>query len=208
VMSVRPEGDRVIVSNGVESIEADRCVSTIPLQHLLPCMNDVPAACREACERLRYNSLICVCIGIEGDIPDYSWLYVPQIELGLFNRISFPSNYSKKVAPGGCSSILAEITCNEGDAISMLSDDEVVAQVVEGLVAMGLIESAERVVYHAVEREEFAYVVYDLEYLDNVEAVRTYIRDQGIDLVGRFAEFEYLNMDACIRRAFDFVKAL
>jgi protoporphyrinogen oxidase len=208
VTSVRREGDRIVVSNGAESIEADRCVSTIPLQHLIPCLDDVPAGCREACERLRYNSLICACIGIAGDIPEYSWLYVPQTALGYFNRISFPSNYSTKVAPRGRSSILVEITCNEGDAISALSDDEVVAHVVEGLVAMGLIESAESVVYHAVEREDFAYVVYDLEYQDNVKTVRTYIRDQGIDLVGRFAEFEYLNMDACIRKAFDFVKAV
>jgi protoporphyrinogen oxidase len=208
VTSVRREGEKVIVSNGAESVEADRCISTIPVQHLLSCMDDVPAACREACARLRYNSLICACIGIEGDLPDYSWLYVPQTELGYFNRISFPSNYSTEVAPAGHSSILAEITCNEGDAISALSDDEVMSHVAEGLVKMGFIESEEQIAYCAVERQDFAYVVYDLEYEDNIETVRTYIRDQGIDLVGRFAEFEYLNMDACIRRAFDFVNAL
>lgn len=208
VTSVRREGEKVIVSNGAESIAADRCISTIPVQRLLACMEDVPAACGEACGRLRYNSLICACIGIEGDLPDYSWLYVPQTELGHFNRVSFPSNYSTEVAPPGCSSILAEITCNEGDAISALTDAEVVEHVVEGLVKMGFVERPDQVVYHAVERQEFAYVVYDLDYQENVEAVRTYIRDQGIDLVGRFAEFEYLNMDACIRRAFDFVNAL
>jgi protoporphyrinogen oxidase len=208
VTSVRRDGEKVIVSNGEESIEADRCVSTIPVQHLLSCMEDVPPGCREACRRLRYNSLICACIGIEGDIPDYSWLYVPQTELGYFNRISFPSNYSTEVTPTGCSSILVEITCNEGDAISKLSDDEVLDHVMEGLGRMGLLEDKERVVYRAVERQEYAYVVYDLEYLQNIETVRTYIRDQGIDLVGRFAEFEYLNMDACIRKALDFMKAV
>ncbi|HDR72681.1 MAG TPA: FAD-dependent oxidoreductase [Methanoculleus sp.] len=208
VASVRKEGGGVIVSDGTESIEADRCISTIPVQHLLACMDGVPDACRKACERLRYNSLISVCLGITGEVAEYSWLYVPQHDLGSFNRVSFPSNYSTDVAPEGCSSILAEITCNEGDAVSALSDDEVVDHVVEGLVRMGLIESAESVVYRAVEREDFAYVVYDLEYQDNIETVRTYIRDQGIDLVGRFAEFEYLNMDACIRNALEFVKAV
>ena len=56
----------------------------------------------KACSALRYNSLACVCIGINAAAAPYSWLYVPQAELGMFNRVSFPSNYSTEVAPEGC----------------------------------------------------------------------------------------------------------
>jgi len=55
-----------------------------------------------------------------------------------------------------------------------------------------------------VSRQKYAYVIYDLDYQQHIGVVRAFCREQGIDLVGRFAEFEYLNMDACIRHAWDY----
>ena len=56
-------------------------------------------------------------------------------------------------------------------------------------------------------RQPFAYVVYDTEYQKNIAIIRDYCRSLGIALVGRFAQFEYLNMDGCIRSVLDFVKS-
>jgi len=201
----RDEDGAFLIKGDRETIRAERCISTIPLQHLLPCIADVPEEIRTACSALRYNSLACVCLGISGATVPYSWLYVPQKELGMFNRISFPSNYSTEVAPDGCGSILAEITYNDGDAVSTMEDDELIRHTVEGLTKMGLISSS-KVVHASVFRQKFAYVVYDLGYLENVALVRDFVEEEGILQVGRFAEFEYLNMDGCIRHAFDFVK--
>ncbi len=184
-------------------------ISTIPLQNLLPpCLSDVPAEVQAACDALRYNSLCSVFIGLAGgEVPDISWLYVPDEKTGLFNRISFPpSNYSSKVAPPDHSSILAEITYNDGDAVSRMSDAEIVEHTVASLVAAGFIPSRDDVVYTGVAREKFAYVVYDIEYQKNIAIVREFCRERGIDLVGRFSQFEYLNMDGCIRSAIEFVK--
>jgi UDP-galactopyranose mutase len=50
-------------------------------------------------------------------------------------------------------------------------------------------------------------VVYDLDYQKNIALVRDYCTSIGIPLVGRFAQFEYLNMDGCIRSATDFAAA-
>jgi len=47
--------------------------------------------------------------------------------------------------------------------------------------------------------------VYDLSYQKNIRIVREYCEGLGIDLVGRFSRFEYLNMDGVIRSAMDFV---
>ena len=73
---------------------------------------------------------------------------------------------------------------------------------------MGILEDPSRVVYSAVERSPCAYVVYDLEYQKNIGIVRKYCEGQGIHLVGRFSQFEYLNMDGVIRSAMDFVGGL
>jgi protoporphyrinogen oxidase len=72
---------------------------------------------------------------------------------------------------------------------------------------MGILDDPARVVYTAVERSPFAYVVYDLGYLERIGVVREFCESRGIDLVGRFSQFEYLNMDGVIRSAMDFVEA-
>lgn len=196
------------ISDGSETVHADRLISTIPLQNLLPCLEDVPQEVQAACDALRYNSLCSVFIGIRGEVPGISWLYVPDAETGLFNRVSFPSNYSTAVAPEGHASILAEITYNDGDAVSRMADAEVIDQTVRSLVAAGIIPSRDAVVYTGIERQEFAYVVYDIDYLENIRIVRAFCQERGIDLVGRFSRFEYLNMDGCIRSAIEFARAV
>lgn len=208
VRTIRKEKDGFVISDGNEEILCDKIISTLPPQVLLPCMEDVPEKVTGACKSLKYNSIACVGIGVKGDINDISWLYVPQTELGPANRISFPSNYSVEVSPDGHSSILAEITFNEGDAISEMSDEEIADGAIETLCRMDILKSPDDAVYKTVERFEYAYVVYDTEYQDNVKIVRDFIESAGIDTVGRFAEFEYLNMDGCIRRVLDYIKNL
>ena len=208
VRSLRKEGDAWIIGDGKEEYPVDAIISTIPLQYLLPTLSDIPSSVLEACNNLRYNSLISVCIGFEGTAPPLSWVYIPDSNTGHFNRISFPSNYSDAVAPPGHASILAEITYNDGDAISELTDEEILDDTITHLTRMGFIPGDVRIVTRSVVRSEFAYVVYDLEYLKNIHIVRSYLEGLGIHLVGRFSQFEYLNMDGCIRSALQFMERL
>jgi protoporphyrinogen oxidase len=165
----------------------------------------VPQEVQAAVDALRYNSVCCVCIGVRGEVPPISWLYVPDPADGPENRISFPSNYSVTVAPGNRGAVLAEITYNDGDEVSRMNDAEVANQVCESLERMGIIRR-EDVVYTHVAWNRYAYIVYDLPYLDNIRVVREYCNRIGLPLVGRFAQFEYLNMDGCIRSVFDFMR--
>ena len=163
----------------------------------------MPEKVTAACRALVYNSLVCVNIGIKGRIPAISWMYVPDKALGKTNRLSFPSNFSRHTAPEGCSAILAEITHQPGDEVSRLSDRELTDEVLRMLGEMKIC-SPEQVIFSSVERQPFAYVVYDLAYQKNIATVQDYCRSQEIPLVGRFAQFEYLNMDGCIRSVMDF----
>ncbi|MCQ1537972.1 FAD-dependent oxidoreductase [Methanocalculus taiwanensis] len=206
VSSLRKRDGQWVISDGTTDYTADRVISTIPLQHLLPCLDYVPEEVQRACDALRYNSLISVCIGFSGSAPPLSWVYIPDAESGYFNRISFPSNYSDAVAPAGHASVLAEITYNEGDAISRLTDMEILDDTIRSLVQMGVIPADASIAHSSVYRSKFAYVVYDLDYLENISVVRSFLKEQGIDLVGRFSEFEYLNMDGCIQSAFSFME--
>ncbi|MDD1719248.1 MAG: FAD-dependent oxidoreductase [Methanoregulaceae archaeon] len=205
VRSLAKDPDGWKISDGEKTIRADKVICTIPVQALVAALPGVPDTVKEAVSGLRYNSIACVYLGVEGPVPDISWLYVPGSTDGPENRISFPSNYSPKVAPPGHGAILSEITYNEGDEISLMTDGQLISHIVASLERMGLV-SRDRVRYSAVNRERYAYVVYDLPYQENIRVVRDYCKSAGIPLVGRFAQFEYLNMDACIRNAVDFVK--
>ena len=204
VSSIRRCGEGWEISDGIRTISADRLISTIPLQHLIPALEGVPEQVREAVGSLRYNSVCSVFIGVKGKVPDISWLYVPDPGIGLLNRVSFPSNYSTGVAPEGCGSVLAEITYNEGDPLTGMNDAEIITHVIQSLETMQLVRN-EDVIYTGIARHRFAYVVYDLDYLANIRIVREYCREIGIDLVGRFAQFEYLNMDGCIRSVMEYI---
>jgi protoporphyrinogen oxidase len=205
VVSVDRRNGCFTVSNGDETVQADRCISTMPLQALIPALPDVPPEVVEAVDRLVYNSVACVFISLKTPAPPLSWVYLPGPELGYANRISFPSNYSSQTSPPGCGSILAECTYRSCDPPASMDDAALIEHVLEHLEGMGIL-NRDDVTYTGCIRQPFAYVVYDLDYRSSMETIRDFLAGYGIDLVGRFAEFEYLNMDGCIRHAIDYVR--
>jgi protoporphyrinogen oxidase len=207
VKSVKKISDKWVISDGENTYEFDRLISTIPLQELLNALDNVPVEVENAIKDLRYNSLITVMIGVYvSKLNDISWLYVPDEEV-VFNRISFPSNYSDEVMPEGKSSVLAEITCFGEDDIWSMNDSEIMDIVIKQLDNTGIIDK-NTVCFGEVRRFKYAYVIYDLNYNKNMEIVTEYFKEMGIELVGRFSEFKYLNMDACVRSAMEFVESL
>ncbi len=59
-----------------------------------------------------------------------------------------------------------------------------------------------------LKRSKYAYVISDLEFEKNMKTVSDFIDKIGIDLVGRFSEFRYMNMDACVRRAMNYTSSV
>jgi len=194
------------VSDGKEIIKADKLISTLPLQIIQSCLRDLPPLVRNAIDDLKYNSIVCVGIGLNGQTLPFSWMYLPEKEGTAANRISFPSNFSNKVTPAGCSSILAEITYNAGDKIDQMSDGEIVRETISALGTSGILDP-DNVRSALAVRHRFAYVVYDLAWQQNMKIIREHFSSSGISLVGRFSQFEYLNMDGVIRSVFDFIRS-
>jgi protoporphyrinogen oxidase len=197
-----------IVSNGIEFYEFDRLISTIPLQEFVKSLEEIPDEVSTAIKSLKYNSLITVMLGINSsNLNDLSWLYIPSEEDGLFNRVSFPSNYSDKVAPAGKSSVLAEITCSVDDPIWSMSNQKILDLVTSQIDKLKFIDK-ELVCFGEVKRFKYAYVIYDLNYTKNMDIINNYFEKIGIYLIGRFSEFKYLNMDACVRSAMELTNKL
>jgi len=207
VKSITRENDGWIVSNGVKRKRYEEIIATHPIFDVIHTIKDVPSEIYHALYELKYNSLITVMLGLDvGYLNDFSWLYIADGDC-LAHRVAFPSNYSKSVAPEGKSAVIAEITYNNGGSIDRLSDGEIITRTIEELHKKKIIDK-DTVCFSRAKRIKYAYVISDLNYEHNIELIKRFLTNRGIHLVGRFAEFEYLNMDACMRNAFDFAKAV
>ncbi len=208
VKSVKKEGEKFIVSNGRDEREYDRLVSTMPLPELIDSMHHVPKAVLEARRKLRYNSLVSVMLGVnEPKMNNISWMYVPDDADGDFNRLSFPFNFSSNVVPADKSSILAETTCAYNDAIWKQKDERVIDDVINNLDKIGIVKHS-KICYRKVKRSKYAYIIYDLDYGRNTSRAFKFLKQNGIESCGRFAEFKYMNMAACIKSAMNKAKEI
>ena len=193
------DGWQVTTANG-ERRTYDTLVSTLPIHELLQVWPGAPPEARQAASKLRYNSLINVLLGVNED-RGYPWtaLYVPDPDIA-FHRLSFPRAFSERSVPPGAFSIMAEITTNEGDGVWDMTDDQVLERVTGDIERMGLLDR-NTIVYRKVIRIVYGYPVYDLDYRTNVTAMREAVAATGLKLLGRFAQFDYINSDVCVERA-------
>jgi protoporphyrinogen oxidase len=103
--------------------------------------------------------------------------------------------------PGGGTTLLAEVTFRPGSPLATVPVDEVVRRVIDDLVKLRLLDDRSVVLDAEIRTFPHAYVIYDLDHRRHCDAVLGYLRDRGIDCLGRFAEFEYLNTDQVVERA-------
>jgi len=92
---------------------------------------------------------------------------------------------------------LAEITYREGDEISKMSENEIIEKTIE----------EDDVILTLLYRFKYAYIIYDLNYKENLVKIFKYLKAIGIDSIGRFGSWEYANMDAVIRMVKDYVSS-
>lgn len=187
--------DTLYVEDGEEkSIKSEKVLSSIPLPEIIAKIDDVPSEVRTATDNLVYNSLVCVMIGIKRpNITDKHWLYFPEKDF-IFNRISFPMNFSPYTTPEGCSSILVEVTYRN----KSIDLEETKKRVIDGLVKSNLINRRDEIDVCKAMDFKYAYVIYDLHHGKNVKVIHEYLTAHSIIPLGRFGEWEYYNMDKAI----------
>ena len=169
-------------------------LSSVPLPELVKMIKTAPEDVIKASEALIYNSLACFNIGVDREaISDKHWLYFPEKKYP-FNRISFPMNLSPETVPKGKSSIVVEVTYRG----SKPDVKETKERVREGLVDADILHEKDKFeVFDALDFK-YAYVVYDLNHRRNVNLIQAYLKPLRVTPIGRFGEWEYLNMDKSI----------
>ena len=167
-----------------------------------------PDAVHHALDSLLFNSIYIVMVKVKKDtIGDHFALYVPEKSI-LFHRVSKLNYLGPSYCPqDGSTVLMAEVTFRPDSHLSTLSQEEIQIQVVKGLEECGFIK-ADDVQEVVTKYEKYAYVIYDLDHKKNIRHVLGYLEQQGIESVGRFAEFEYLNTDGVVENTLKLARKL
>ncbi len=181
----------------------DAAISTLPLPLFVQLLQ--PAAPEEvlkSARALQYRAMIF--LFLEVDKPSVTgdhWTYFPDREI-IFNRISEMRNFSPDAAPAGNTSLTLEITCDIGDGIWRMPEEEIYRRSVEGLVACGLIEERQ-VLGHFFRRLSHAYPTYDREFEAKIGHLAYHLADfDNMVNAGRQALFRYVNTDHVMEMGF------
>jgi UDP-galactopyranose mutase len=179
----------------IKKINSKYVISSLPLPDTIRMFDNVPEDVIKASEALVHNSLICVNFGIKrAGISDKHWIYFPEKKF-IFNRISFPMNFSKFTTPKGKSSILVEVTCEKNSKIDL---EKIKEQAIKGLIDADILNENDEIDVCDTSHFKYAYVIYDLHHKKKVEEVHNFIKEKNIIPIGRFGEWEYFNMDKTI----------
>lgn len=200
IKKIQKQKDGWLVSDGNNSKYYDKLVLTIPIKEAVKCLECLPEKVLNAIDVLKHNSVRIVLVGVNNEsFFDKSAIYIPSPSV-VTHRICYMGYFSKNTVPKGKSSLMAEITTNPRIELHTVSDDALIEKVVEDLHKVGIINKQD-VTTTDIKNLEYGYVVYDLDYQKNMKIIRDYFADLGIILHGRFAEFEYINMDEVIKRS-------
>jgi protoporphyrinogen oxidase len=184
-------------TDGVERVEADHFVSSMPVPALVRSLDPAPPTeILEAAARLRFRDFLTVVLIV--DQPDLfpdNWIYIhsPDVSLG---RIQNFKNWSPEMVPdAGMTSLGLEYFVNEGDELWASSDEDLAELGRREVAHLGLIDP-EDVVDATVVRMPKAYPVYDAAHREALPVVRDYLLGfPNLHAVGRNGQHRYNNQD-------------
>lgn len=194
VISIHPADRSVTTSSGI-NYPYSHLVLTCPLHEAVRMTRDVPVDIGDCVSSLKHLSVLCVNVGIgRPAVTEKHWVYFPESDF-LFHRVFVQGNAAPGVCPPDCFSYTAEITYSQAKKVDVKTAGD---RTVDGLIKAGLMLKNDRIDVIDLIDIPVAYIVPTHNRQAAVEKVRNWFLERNIHLVGRFAEWEYYNMDHSI----------
>tara|TARA_B100000902_G_scaffold199641_1_gene190292 strand:- start:140 stop:1303 length:1164 start_codon:yes stop_codon:yes gene_type:complete len=183
--------------DGLVEFDAESVISSMPLPHLLQAMS--PPASEQALRAatsLNFRDFLTVALivpEVEG-FPD-NWIYIHSEEVRV-GRVQNFGQWSPYLVKGGRTCLGLEYFVNIGDDLWNSNDEALVAIATKELGALGLVDPG-LVEGGYVVRMPRAYPMYDNEYQENVEIIRSWLNQHAKNVypVGRNGMHRYNNQD-------------
>lgn len=184
-------------------IEGSHVVSTIPLNQFIKMLNpSAPTKVLESAERLDYRSLMVLGMVTEKqNILNCSYVYVLNRP---YNRISDMNEFNSTTSPIGENIVMVEIPCLMDSAAWKASKEQIFDMCIGSLAEDGILQPGD-VKRLFMIRAPNAYPIYRKGYAAHLKSLLDYIGEQDeLSTLGRTGEFMYMDIDECMRRAFNF----
>jgi UDP-galactopyranose mutase len=206
VTGIDPVAKVVRTADG-RSYPYDALLSTMPLNKLLGSIDGVPEHLHQAAGDLLWSGSHIVGVGIDRPAnSSKNWIYFPEPDVPFY-RVTYLSNYSPYMTARPDQTLL--LTETSQSAFKPEDPDTIVDQVVDGLIATGLMveEDRSRIVTTWLCSPAMSYPVPSVGRDAALGTIQPWLREQGIWSRGRFGAwlYEIGNMDHSTMQGVEFV---
>lgn len=189
VVGIDPGSRTVRFGNG-RSLAYDRLVSTLPLPRMIEMMPEVPDEVRRDAATLFATAVDLISVGFnKPGVSPALWFYIYDRDITAARGYS-PDWKSPHNVPDGCSAIQFEIYSSR-EKPQLAAPDALKRNTVDGLRKMGL-ATDDDIVFVEHTHLPYGNVVFDLGMEARRDRVRAWVEAQGIEVAGRFGEWDYL----------------
>ena len=183
-------------------VEGGRVVSTIALHHFIRMLGpEVPSEVNLAAEQLDYRALVALgMVTTKQDILHAGYIYLLNQP---YNRISEMNAFSLQTSPPDKNILMVEMPVLRESIAWKASKEDLFDLCIESLSKDGFLQPGD-VEDLILIKEPYAYPVYRKDYASNLKTVLEFINQQsGLSTLGRLGEFMYMDIDECMRCAFE-----
>jgi protoporphyrinogen oxidase len=177
-------------------LRADRVINTLPLKEA-PSIFGLSEEAFKAAEKLDYNSVVVVGLGLKHPAPRQHWVYVPDKHVA-FHRYAWISNYGED-ALSNRSAMIAEVTVPPMQEVDL---GELKARLFRDLVEIGVIREGEVEVVEAWYNK-YGYPIHTLTHASDVATITQNLAKIGVLTFGRWGNWQYWNTDKIYEKAYD-----
>lgn len=183
-------------------VKGRRVVSTLPLNVLVRLLGDAaPADVKTAAEKLDYRALVALgIVTSKQNILQAGYVYLLNHP---YNRISEMNEFSPQTSPPGKNILMVEMPVLRESMAWKASKEELFDLCADSLAEAGFLQPGD-VEDLLLIKEPDAYPVYRKDYAVHLKTILDYVASQDdLATLGRLGEFMYMDIDECLRRAFD-----
>jgi protoporphyrinogen oxidase len=178
-------------------VSADHYISSMGLRDLILCLDPPPPPeVVDAALGLKYRDFLIVVLILDHPSPfSDNWIYIHSEDVKVGRIQNFAAWSPEMMANPDQASIGMEYFLNMTDAMWSLPDEALIRMAAQELETIGLAPAAS-VVDGTVIRQPKAYPVYDAEYQQLLEVIRTWMAGlENLQTVGRNGLHRYNNQD-------------
>jgi UDP-galactopyranose mutase len=164
----------------------EHLVLSLPLPEIVALLKEPPPEVRRAAENLLYTSIYVLNAGIDGPVPSWFLLRVPDSGKPFY-RLSFPSHYSPGSAPEGKAIVVGEISHHP--IRHSLSRGEARRQFEQGLRRMGILQPGQKILVETIRDIQYGHVLYNHATRASIRLILEFLRAGSIFTCGKYGQW-------------------